>query len=110
MQRIPLKLARPGMKLAKDVQTEDGKILCGAGTSIGQELIDRFSRMGIAAITVEGRPVKLPGEKNLSEKIKELDARFSRVRDDPVLKALMKLIAEHWIEEEKSQATAQEQR
>ncbi len=104
MQRIPLKLAAPGMVTAREITTEDGKILCGPGVELTGELIDRLSRTGIASVVVEGHPLRLPGEKSLRQKIKELDMRFSRVKDDPVLRALMKLIAEHWIEKEKGSA------
>ncbi len=101
MQRIPLKLAAPGMVTARDVSTEEGQVLCGAGVELTQEFIDRLGRMGVASITVEGHPVCLPGEKGLGERIRDLDYRFSRVKKDPVLRALMKLIAEYWIEKER---------
>lgn len=89
------------MVLAKEASTEDGRVLCGPGTELTAEIIDRLARSGISAVSVEGHPVKLPGEKSLSQRIKDLDARFAKVKDDAVLNALMKLIAEHWIEKEK---------
>ncbi len=102
MQRIPITLATPGMILAREVVTEDGKILCGPGIELTMGLIDRLSASQIASVTVEGRPVHLPGEKDIRERIKDLEYRFSRVKDDPVLRALKKLIAQHWIDSERS--------
>lgn len=102
MQKIPLKLAEPGMKLAKDAVTSDNKILCGAGITLTQEIIERLIRMNIGGIVVEGHPVHLEGEKTLKEKLTDLEMRFSRVKNNPVLRAVMKIIAEHYINEEKT--------
>ncbi len=106
MQRIPLKLAKPGMITARDVTDDDGKILCGVGLELTGEFIERLGRMGVSSVTVEGHPVRMPGEKSLKEKIRDLEHRFSKVRGDPVLRALMKLIAEYWIEKEKGAPAA----
>ncbi len=98
MQRIPIALARQGMKLAKEVRDGDGKVLCGVSVELSSSTIERLARSGVHAVTVEGHPVKLPGEKSLSEQIRDLEYRFSRVKDDPVLRAVSKTIAEHLIE------------
>ena len=98
MQRIPIKAAKEGMILKKEALTEDGKVLCGADTTLTREIIERLERSGVESITVKGHPVRLPGEKGLKERLKDLEARFERVMDDPVERALMKLIAEYWID------------
>ncbi|MGB9712818.1 MAG: hypothetical protein ACP5J5_02450 [Dissulfurimicrobium sp.] len=102
MQSIPISLAAPEMILAKAVKTEDGKILCGPGVELTAELISRLSKSGVHVVVVKGHPVQMPGEKSLAEMIKELEERFAKVKDDPVLRALMRLIAEHIIEEAKT--------
>ncbi|MEF3168011.1 MAG: hypothetical protein K6360_01540 [Deltaproteobacteria bacterium] len=99
MQRIPISLARQGMKLAKEVRDGDGKVLCGAGVELSTSMIERLARSGVHAVTVEGHPVNLPGEKSLAEQIRDLEYRFSRVKDDPVLRAVSRTIAEHLVEE-----------
>ncbi len=101
MQRIPIKYAAPGMRLEKEAVTPEGQVLCGPGTELTAELIARLSKQGVTLLTVEGRPVVLPGEKSLNEKLRDLEYRFSKVNQDPVLKALKKLIAELWIVQEK---------
>lgn len=100
MQRIPLRAAKPGMVIAKEVRTADQTVLCGCGTQLSQEIIERLRRADITSVVVKGRPVQLPGEKPLRERLLELQHRFWRVKGDPVLNALMKLIAEQWMAEE----------
>ncbi len=103
MQRIPIKLAKAEMVLAKDAVTPEGQVLCGAGTKLSEELIARLRKQGVLVLSVKGRPVKQPGEKSLSERLKALDERFSKVKKDPVLRALEHLIGEYWIVEEKGE-------
>ncbi len=103
MQRIPIKLARAAMVLAKDAVTPEGQVLCGAGTELNEELIVKLRKQGVLVLSVKGRPVRAPGEKSLSERLKELDSRFAKVRRDPVLRALQHLIGEYWVVEEKGQ-------
>lgn len=100
MQRIPLNAAKPGMKLAKEVKTSDGQVLCGPGLELTQGLLDKLYKSDVHAIVVEGHPVEMPDDKPLAQRIIELEHRFSKVKDDPVLRALMKLVAEHMIEQE----------
>jgi len=103
VQRIPIKFAKPGMILAKEAITPEGQVLCGADTELSEELIARLTKQGVLVITVKGHPVQLPGEKPLSEKLQDLDSRFSKVKGDPVLRALKTLIAEYWIIQEKGE-------
>jgi len=103
LQRIPIKLAKPGMILAKEAITPEGQVLCGAGTELSQEVIARLIKQEVLTVTVEGHPVQLPGEKGLTEKLKELDHRFVKVKNDPVLRALKTLIAEFWVVQEKGE-------
>ncbi|OCC16440.1 hypothetical protein DBT_0257 [Dissulfuribacter thermophilus] len=85
------------MILAKEVLSEDGQVLCGPGIKLTSEVISRLERSGVESIAVKGHPVEIPGEKPLKERLRELEDRFSRVMDDPVQRALMKLIAEYWV-------------
>ena len=86
MQKIPLELAAPGMKLAKPVINKRGMTLCGAETELTEELIERLTRMEVKRITVEGHPVDTgETEKGLSQKIDELHTRFKDVEGDPLM-------------------------
>lgn len=89
MQRIPIDLAKPGMKLAKPINSDRGMILCGAGTELSEELIARLSDMGVSRISVEGHPVDMGDkEKPLKQQIEELHARFKAVEADPLMKKI----------------------
>lgn len=63
MQQILCQQAAEGMVLAKDVETPDGRILCGKDTVLTAAMIARFMKMEISHIAVQGHPVKVAGEK-----------------------------------------------
>jgi len=83
MQKILLAQTTEEMVLAKDVITEEGRVLCGKGTTLTAKLIDRLNKMEITAITVEGSPVG--PQKSPEEIIREIENRFSLVNDIPPL-------------------------
>jgi len=89
------------MKIAQEIKNDDGHVLCGPGVELTSSLIERLAKSDIHVIIVEGHPVELPGEKKITERLKELEERFAKVKSDPVLRAIMKLIAEQMIEQEK---------
>ncbi|NVM23056.1 MAG: hypothetical protein HWN68_14895 [Desulfobacterales bacterium] len=87
MQKIPINLAAPGMKLAKSVANDRGIVLCGPGTELTEEIIARLSDMGVKRITVKGRPVDTgEEEKSIGQQIEELHARFTKVEGDPLMR------------------------
>ncbi|MBU0728375.1 MAG: hypothetical protein KKE17_10290 [Proteobacteria bacterium] len=94
MQEIITALAAEGMTLARDVLTSDGRILCGKGTILNENLIDRLKKMEIAHIAVDGHPVEIEGEKTLEDELKDIEKRFSKVEDTPPLVFLKKCIME----------------
>ena len=71
------------MKLEKEAVTPEGQVLCGTGTELTAELISRLSKQGVATLMVQGHPVVLPGEKTLTERLKDMEYRFSKVNQDP---------------------------
>lgn len=82
MQTLPIALAEAEMVLARDVMRVDaldGPPLCGKGVVLTVPLIVRLRNMGVQSITVEGRPVPMAGDMNLSELLAALEFRFSRV-------------------------------
>lgn len=97
MQQILSAQAKEGMILAKDVELEGGRILCGKGTSLTASLIDRLLRMDISNITVEGHPVQIEGEKSLQEELREMEDRFSKVKGIPPLMYLKKCLMKRLI-------------
>ncbi len=93
MQKIPLNLAKPGMRLAKAVLNEKGLVLCGEGVELNDALISRLSNLNINKITVEGHPVDTGAEeKPLEEQLKDLEKRFEKVKSDPLMKKIKDMI------------------
>ncbi|ADH84971.1 hypothetical protein [Desulfurivibrio alkaliphilus] len=97
MQQIATVQAAAGMVLAKDVETGDNRVLCGKGTALTEAMIDRFKRMDITHITVQGHPVVEEGAKTLKEEVMDIEQRFGRVRHIKPLMYLKKRIQERLI-------------
>ncbi len=97
MQKIPIFLAKPGMKLAQEVKDVQGRVLCGPGVELDQDLIERFERMEVKFLLVEGHPVQFPWERPLEEELKALEERFSRVAQDEQLQMLKEVIRAFWL-------------
>ena len=55
MLKIPLRLVRPGMRLATAVILESGLVVCPAGTQMDDELRERLQDMEIEAVRVEAK-------------------------------------------------------
>jgi len=87
MQKIPLMLAKAGMKLARDVFRGDSPIgipLCGKGIELTDSLIARFESMDVQTVHVEGHPVWEEGERSFDDLLRDLDHRFSKTIQDPL--------------------------
>lgn len=97
MQQILTAQTVEGMVLAKDVETQEGRVLCGKGTVLTDSLIARLKRMEIPHVTVEGHPVQVAGEKSLKEELQDMELRFSRVKDVKPLMYLKKRLQEKLI-------------
>lgn len=98
MQQILTLQAKEGMALAKDVLTAEGRVLCGKGTVLTTTLIERFHKMDIVQLTVEGHPVSAPGEKTLQEELLDIEDRFSEVKNVPPLVYLKKRLMKKLVE------------
>ena len=98
MQQILSAQAKTGMILAKDVMMPDGRVLCGKGTVMTGPLLDRLIKMDITQITVDGHPVKVPGEKTLKEELRDIEARFSLVTKVAPLMYIKKRIMQKMID------------
>lgn len=97
MQQILSLQAAEGMVLAKDVNTPDGRILCGKGTTLTASMIDRIIKMEVGYVTVEGHPVQVEGEKSLEQELADIDKRFSRVKHVPPLMYIKKKIMQRTV-------------
>lgn len=92
MKKILLNKAEPDMILAKSVLNQQGTILCGAGKQLTENLIDRFQRMGIEEIWVEGdEPLSAP---KLLKMRKQIEKRFSVAESCPICNDLKQILLE----------------
>jgi len=98
VQQILTLQAKEGMVLAKDVVTAENRVLCGKGTILTSTLVERFHKMDIVQLTVEGHPISSPGEKTLQEELQDIEARFSEVNKVPPLAYLKKRIMKKLVE------------
>jgi ubiquinone biosynthesis protein UbiJ len=88
MQNIPISLAAAGMVIAREIKMSGeaaGRVLCGKGVRLTDSLIGRLRQLGIESVVVEGHPVKMEGEVTLEQMLQELDGRFSRSTNDPLM-------------------------
>lgn len=85
MQKIPIDLAAPGMKLAKPVTKEGGMTIMAEGMELTDSLISRLENMKIDRITVQGNPVDMGGVGSgtvYAERVERLDTLFRRYAKD----------------------------
>ncbi len=85
MQKIPLALAAPGMKLAKPVTKEGGMTIMAEDMELTDSLISRLENMKIDRITVQGNPVDMGGAgagTKFAERVERLDTLFRRYGQD----------------------------
>jgi len=91
VQKIPLKLARQGMILAKPVLRDNGLVLVAEGAEISDVLLARLGKMDIETVVVKGNPVDLEGLAGGTDWAKR-DARlphlFRRWKADPWMSKL----------------------
>lgn len=87
MQKIPLALAKAGMKLAKPAVKEGGMVIAAAGMELTERLIERLENMNVEAVVVEGDPLDpSAGEDTPFARIAErLDHLFRRHDGNPAM-------------------------
>lgn len=96
MKRISIEHAQPGQILAQKLTRGDGVLLAGQGAEVTESLLRMLARMNIDTIVIE-EEVKLSPEELeeiYQKRLAELDGRFIRVQNQPVLKALKAALAE----------------
>lgn len=94
MIKVPVAKLKEGQVLAQDVNRDDGVVLMTKGREITPEVISLLGRLQVDAVVVEGDAFASDEERQayLALMEAELDRRFSRVADDPVLRAIRELL------------------
>lgn len=99
MQKIPLNLTKPGMKLAKPILRENGLVLVAENTELSESLLERLERMDVAMVTVQGNPVDLGGggKNPYTIRIERLEHLFRKHGDDPWMAKLQTHLKEYFL-------------
>jgi hypothetical protein len=109
MQKIPIDLARSGMKLARPVIKEGGMTIMAEGMELTDSLIARLQNMKIDRITVQGHPVEMGGAgagTKYAERMERMNVLFRRYGDDKWMVRVRDRMAQYF----KIKAAAQEAR
>lgn len=99
MQKIPIDLAAPGMKLAKPVTKEGGMTIMAEGMELTESLIARLENMKIDRITVQGHPVDMGGAGSgtvYAERLERLDYLFRRHSKDKWMMRVKNRMAQYF--------------
>ncbi|MBC18533.1 MAG: hypothetical protein CL942_15960 [Desulfovibrio sp.] len=99
MQKIPIDLAEPGMKLAKPVTKEGGMTIMAEGMELTDSLIDRLRNMKIDRITVQGHPLDMGGAgagTKYAERQERLDHLFRRHTSDKWMMRVKNRMAQYF--------------
>ena len=78
--------AKEGMILARDVfrgNSSIGMPICGKGNALTTSLIERFGKLEVQAVYVEGHPVWEEGSESLDNLLCALDGRFIKTIHNP---------------------------
>ncbi|WP_029893343.1 hypothetical protein, partial [Desulfohalovibrio reitneri] len=99
MQKIPLNLAKPGMKLGKPVLRDNNLVVVAQGTELSDSLLMRLENMGIERITVEGNPVDMggaAGDTAASKRLERLDHLFRGHEGDKWMNQVKKFLTNYF--------------
>ncbi|MGE4291307.1 MAG: hypothetical protein AB7E32_03755 [Desulfovibrio sp.] len=98
MQKIPLKLARPGMVLARPVVRENGITIVAEGFELTDSLIQRLEGMKIERIVVKGNAVSMEGGGTTAfdERLGRLDHLFRAYEKDQWMRKVKAFLANYF--------------
>jgi predicted metal-dependent phosphoesterase TrpH len=92
MRKIAIDKIKPGMKLAKAVQAQNGMVMLSEGTELTEKWIERIEDMGLDGIFIDA-----PAEQTLSREdaLAQLDARFKLVANQPRMLNIKNILRKH---------------
>jgi hypothetical protein len=94
MQKIPLTLAKAGMKLAKPITKANGMPIIASGVELSDTLIARLDGMGIDKIFVVGDAVA--ASQNPSVRVARLERLFRRLEGEPFMREVKDWLREYF--------------
>lgn len=98
MQKIPLKLAKPGMVLARSVTRENGITVVAEGLELTESLIQRLDGMKIERIVIKGNPLRLDGGGTTAydQRLERLDHLFRAYEKDQWMRKVKAFLANYF--------------
>ena len=96
--RIHLQFVKPSMRLARPIFDPDGKLVAGAGTHLGDNVLRVLRTMAVQSVlVVDPEDVKSwETIRPLEEELRELDERFGPTAAGDPLAQLRDAIARHF--------------
>lgn len=94
MRRVVLTELLPGMVLAKPVTNSAGLPVVADGAVLDDVMIERFKKLELASVYVEGE-AEAAGGKTLEELEIELEHRFRHVHQDPLQQTIVAALRDH---------------
>jgi len=97
MQKISLNQASPGMVLAVDVMTTDGRVLASDGTPVDDAMLRRLALAGVTKLVVQGKPVpKADMGYDALARMSRLDHLFRAHQEDRFMMTLKNMLFKHF--------------
>jgi len=91
-----------GSTLARDVKDSTGAIVCCAGEKLSWQMVRTLRRGDVDSVHVRREPSRA-GNQTVHERLDELDKKFARVQDNPIMTALKGIIADRIREESRGE-------
>src|SRR5262245_23859882 len=106
MGRISIDSLHAGMVLSSDACTFRGQLLLRAGTILTAKHIETMRAWGVAEVETEGFAnatleeieAQLRPHEHLKAASADLDARFAELRDDPLMRELLRIAKKQLLE------------
>lgn len=92
MSKISVEELKPGMITSKPVSNENGVVILKENTELTENIIDRIKKIGIEYIYIKGEK---SFSKTKEEMLTELEERFKRFEDKPLMKKIKMIVKEH---------------
>jgi hypothetical protein len=92
MARISSRDLKPGMKLIRAVENQNGLVMIGENTELTASLIEKIQGMDIASAYVQSEAKNLPPKE---EQLAGVINRFKKVENEPYMTLVKTAVQEH---------------
>ena len=95
--RVPLRFAKPTMRLAKPICDADGRLVAGSGTALTDAVVRTFRKLAMQTVLVTdgGDIASWERTRPLSDDLLDLERRIDREPESELLGVLRAAITRH---------------